>query len=338
MKCAVLSATEKLEIIERDAPVCGPDDVVVAVDVCGVCRTDRKAFHMGQRDLVMPRILGHEIVGTIHEVGEKVVDFQPGDRVQVYPGVVCGVCDYCIIGDDHLCDDMQIIGFHLDGGFTELMHIRGGSLYKIPEHLDSRTASLAEPLACSLNIQKRLAVDRAETVVLFGAGPLGALSAQLARHFGAGSIIVVEPMAARRETASLYSDHQLDFNEDTAAQIMEITHGRGADIVLPCCPGNDPFVMGLEVAAKRGRLGFFSGLTDATSINNHALNNIHYRELSVVGSYGCSSIDDRESLELLAAGKVGMAGLPTLDISWEELPEILSHLEPFEHIFTFFRP
>jgi L-iditol 2-dehydrogenase len=143
----------------------------------------------------------------------------------------------------------------------------------------------------------------------------------------------------RRRIAARFSDCQFDFNEQTIPLLMEFTHGRGADAILPCCPGNAPFLMGLNIAAKRGKLGFFSGLTDRTaSITNSALNIIHYRELTVTGAYGCSSAHVREALDLLAAHKVSMEGVPSLDISWQELPVILSRLEPSEHIITFFNP
>lgn len=342
MKCAVLTSAKQLEIIERAPPVCGPADVVVSVEVCGVCRTDRKAFHMGQRDLVMPRVLGHEIVATIQQTGAKVSGLKPGERVQVSPGVVCGVCSYCTSGPDNLCDAMQIIGFHLDGGFSELLLVPGSGglagLNKIPAGLDARSAVLTEPLACCVNLQKRLGLKDTQTVVIFGGGPLGLLSAQLARHLGVEKIIIVERMKSRRALAAQFSDCQLDFDDQTASRIYELTRGKGADAVLPCCPGSAPFLLGIEIAAKRGRIGFFSGLTDSAGITHAALNAIHYKELTVTGSYGCSTADNREALELLACGKVDTKGVPSLELSWQELTLALSHLEPQEHIFTYFYP
>ena len=343
MKCAVLTSNKKLQIIEREYPVCGPYDVIVAVETCGVCRADRKAFNTGQRDLIMPRVLGHEIVGHVHQIGAKVTDLSIGDRVQVSPGIFCGSCEYCLKGDDHLCNQMRIIGFHLDGGFAQFLHVpwngcQSTILNKIPSHLDSKSAALTEPLACSLNLQKRLIMSNAQTVVIFGAGPLGLLSAQLAHSLGAERIVIVEPMASRRALAARFSDCQLDFNEHTVSQIAALTHNRGADVVLPCCPGNASLIMALQVTAKRGRIGFFSGLTDEADITNSALNSIHYRELTMVGAYGCSSADNREALAILASGKVNTADMPSADISWSQLPQVLSHLEPYEHIFTYFNP
>jgi len=343
MKCAVMTSLKGLEIAGREEPPCGPGDVIVAVEVCGVCRTDRKMFNIGQRDLVLPRILGHEIVGIVKEIGANVTGFQQGDRVQISPGVFCFSCEYCISGADHLCDKMKIIGFHLDGGFAELLRVPVISndspiLNKIPGSLDCESACLAEALACSINLQKRMDLEKAETMVVFGGGPLGVLSAQLARFLGVKRVAVVEQMESRRNFASRFSDCQFGFDHKTAQNIMDFSKGRGVDAVISCCPSSSALQMGLEVAAKRSRIGFFSGLTDNAGISNSTLNIIHYKELNIIGSYGCSLSDNREALALLASGHVSAMGAPSLNISWRELPEILARLEPQEDVFTFFHP
>jgi len=338
MKCAVLAKPKTLEIIDKPPPELTPNEVLLDIIVCGVCRTDRKCFSLGQRDLVMPRVLGHEIIGRAASVGEYVTGVNTGDIVHVHPGVFCGKCAYCKDGNDHLCDQMRIIGFHLDGGFSEQTLVSGKLLNKAPAGIDALNASLAEPLACSFNIQKRMEINKAETMVIFGAGPLGILSAQLARHLGAKQIAIVEPADSRRRIAERFCDFVTGFGTDTEKQILDWAKGRTVDAVLPCCPGNDPFTLGVRLLSKRGRMGFFSGLTDTAPVPNAALNNIHYGELSVIGSYGCSLSDCKYALELLGAGICGIKGAPYKEISWEGLPETLSNTDPQENIFTFFKP
>ena len=338
MKCAVLTSIGKLEIIERDVPETGSFGILITVEICGVCRTDRKAFFMGQRDLRMPGVLGHEIIGRVKETGARVLSVKPGDRVQVFPGVVCGECEYCKAGADNLCSELQIIGFHLDGGFSELLYLPGNAgLNIIPENTDAKAAALAEPLACCLNMQKRMNIGEAESVVVFGAGPLGNLSAQLAHALGAKKVIMVEPCESRRKFAEGYSDYQLDFNDRTASHLSDITGGKGAGAVLLCCPGSAPFEMGLFAAAKRAEIGFFSGLTEK-SISTAAINLIHYKELTVIGGYGCTQKDNRNALELLTSGRISVKGAPANTISWRELEKNLREPEPTENIFTYFRP
>lgn len=341
MKCAVLSSVGHLDIVERETPACSEFDVLVKVECCGVCRTDRKAFNMGQRDLVLPRVLGHEIAGTVAAVGSGVRSYAPGDRVAVSPGVFCGTCEYCGKWYDNLCDKMRIIGFHLDGGFAEYLLVPGIGkeppiLNKMPDRMDFATAALAEPVACALNILGRLDIGSAKSAAVFGAGPLGMLTASLINVMSGAEIIIVEPMSCRRELADLVSDRQIDADEHTAARILEITRGRGVDVVIPCCPGNAPFATALSVAAKRGRVGFFSGLTDSEGLTNSTLNLAHYRELSIAGAYGCSLSDTREALEILPRLDIG--GLPSLNVSWDELEGTVAQLAPYNHIFTYFIP
>jgi L-iditol 2-dehydrogenase len=189
-----------------------------------------------------------------------------------------------------------------------------------------------------VNLLSRLSLGEAEAVAIFGAGPAGVLAAQLARLLGARRVVVVEPDSRRRQAAAAVSDWQIGFDDQTAARLMRLTGGRGVDVAIPCCPGNAAFEVALAALAKRGRLGFFSGLTDEHGISNSNLNDIHYRELAVVGSYGCSIAHNVQALGLLAAGDVTAEGLPQRDISWDELSQALRDMQPTAHTFSFFAP
>ncbi|HAZ05967.1 MAG TPA: alcohol dehydrogenase, partial [Acetobacterium sp.] len=102
MKAVVLERPGELVIRDQDMPVCGDHEILVQVRACNICRTDLKCATMGQRDLVYPRVLGHEIAGEIIARGKKVIGHQVGQRVHVHPGISCGVCDYCKSGQDNL--------------------------------------------------------------------------------------------------------------------------------------------------------------------------------------------------------------------------------------------
>ncbi|RJS69510.1 alcohol dehydrogenase, partial [Methanophagales archaeon] len=165
MKAAVLGGIEDLKIVDIDIPACNPGDILIKVESCAICKTDVKMFHAGHRDLELPRVLGHEVAGTIVEVGKEVAEeFKVGDRVQVAPGLPCGSCPFCIRGIPNMCDKMKIIGFHHDGGFAEYMlvpanGVHNGCVNKIPPSLSFEEASLAEPIACCINALKRCRVE-----------------------------------------------------------------------------------------------------------------------------------------------------------------------------------
>ncbi len=330
MKAALLKGIKDLIITRVQTPKCKKGEVLVKVEACGICRTDMKAYNYGQRDLQLPRVLGHEITGTVVELGEGVTQTKLGERVQVAPGLPCGSCHYCLRGLHQMCDFVQIMGFHYDGGFAEYVLVPAngvshGVINEIPNHLSFEEATLTEPLACSINMQDAVRISLGDTVIIFGAGPLGILNAILARARGAGIVILIEIDEARLGFAK---NRGFDccinsLQADPLKKVMEITGGRGADVVIPCCPCPTTFGDGLTMLAKRGRFGFFSGLLIGSEPFQVDLNIIHYRELRVYGAYGCSAQHNRNAIELLGSGIIQVKDMITRTIP---LDKVLSGL------------
>lgn len=325
MKAALLEAIEKLSLTNIDTPQCGPGEVLIKTMACGICRTDLKCFTQGQRDLKTPRILGHEVAGIVTAIGGEVAGISVGDRVQVSPGIPCGRCSYCLKGQDNLCDSIQILGFHVNGGFAEYLLIpaegvKNGVIQAIPNHISFAEAALTEPLACSVNMQNSLNISSEDCLLIIGGGPLGIFNAKLARAKGVKKIILAEIQEKRIKNAEKFEfDDIIKVNEtDLSGKIMQVTKGMGVDVTIPCCPGLEPFSQGINVLAKRGRLGFFSGLTTDAAFGLD-LNSLHYKELLVVGAYGCSLAHNKEALRLIAEDKVFVKNMITRRLSLDEV-------------------
>lgn len=325
MKAALLEAIEKLSLTNIDTPQCGQGEVLIKTMACGICRTDMKCFTQGQRDLKMPRILGHEVAGIVAAIGCEVAEISVGDRVQVSPGIPCGSCSYCLKGQDNLCDSIQIVGFHVNGGFAEYLLIpaegvKNGVIQAIPNHISFAEAALTEPLACSVNMQNSLNISSEDCLLIIGGGPLGILNAKLARANGVKKIILAEIHERRIKNAEKFEfDYIINLNKTgLSSKIMQVTKGTGVDVTIPCCPGMEPFSQGINVLAKRGRLGFFSGLTAITAFGLD-LNSIHYKELLVFGAYGCSLAHNKEALRLIAEDKVPVKNMITRRLSLDEV-------------------
>ncbi|WP_148136110.1 zinc-dependent dehydrogenase [Candidatus Formimonas warabiya] len=327
MKAALLEKLGTLSVMEMETPKCAEGEVLIKVEACGICRTDMKCFSYGQRDLKLPRILGHEIAGTVADTGPGVTGISIGERVQIAPGLPCGKCDFCKRGWDHLCSSVQIMGFHYHGGFAEYVlvpahGVKNGVLNPIPEGLSCTEAALTEPLACCVNMQESLDTGPGDVMLIFGAGPLGILNAKLARLRGVKQIILIEPNEDRRRKAK---DREFDYclNAYHTEEIRLFTQEKEINVIIPCCPGMEPFGQAINLLGKRGRLGFFSGL-----MGDHQgqadINLIHYKELSVCGAYGCSSGHNRTALSYLAEGKVKVKDMITRRIG---LDEVMSGLE-----------
>ena len=158
---------------------------------CSTCGTDVKIFYNGHQNLTPPRTIGHEIAGEIVEVGADVnatygSNWQVGDRVQVIAAVPCGDCYECRKGWMAVCQNQTSMGYQYDGGFAEYMIVprqvlKVDGLNRIPDNVGYDEASAAEPFACAINAQELLGIEEGDTVVVFGAGPIGCMHIRIAR-------------------------------------------------------------------------------------------------------------------------------------------------------------
>ncbi|WP_400208569.1 alcohol dehydrogenase catalytic domain-containing protein [Candidatus Methanomassiliicoccus intestinalis] len=326
MKAALLSSPQELTITEVAKPTCPDGGLLLKVEACAICPTDLKMWRRGQRDLVYPRILGHEVAGTVVE--DRSGKYAVGDRVQVWPGVACGTCAACAKGMDNMCAEQGIIGFNYDGGFAEYMAVPAGNVLRsgvnlIPEHVSFEEAALTEPLACCVHALERCALTAGETILIFGAGTMGQLATAAAMGKGCQTI-VVEPSAERKNlpaTAVFSPDHHL------YEKVMEVTAGRGADVVLLTTPQAAIDNNLLNMTAQGGRICIFSGLNVKSPERIIDMNTIHYHELSLVGAYGCTSSSNTHALAMIADGLIDVRRFIQKRVSLEQLQSGLEAIE-----------
>jgi len=326
MKAAVLEKPGRLAIKELPDPSCPPGGVVVKVLASQVCSTDLHMWQRGHPALRCPRILGHEIAGVVAKSSSEVQGFKRGDKVQVYPGISCGTCRFCCQGRENLCPSIRILGFSVDGGFGQYLAlpekaINNGCLNPVTYALSAAEAAMAEPLACCLNGLEKVALKEGETVLVLGAGPIGCLFAMVAKHHGSGKVILLEKDPGRISQAGQGLEVDLlDANKvDVVDAVMELTEGQGADVVVTCFREAALEYPLLDLAAQGGRVLMFSGISADKGVVPTDLNAVHYRELALVGAYGCTSVQCQRALGFMADG---------LDVSWLISQRVaLHHLE-----------
>ena len=197
MQAVVVKAIGAFDLVEVEKPDPQAGMVLVKVAVAGMCRTDLKIVEAGHRDLVLPRIPGEEVVGTVVAVGPGVDSGLLDRRVYVYPGVRCGQCHQCRRGAENLCSRMQIMGFHRDGGFAEYVAVPVESVIPLANDLSFECAVFAEPLSCCLNALELAQLGPGEKVGIWGAGPAGLLLGRAAAAMGAEPTLI-EPLEYRR--------------------------------------------------------------------------------------------------------------------------------------------
>ena len=319
MKVARFHAPGDIRIEDAPEPSPGPGDVKIRVRACSTCGTDVKIFKFGHHHIVPPRVMGHEIAGEGAEVGADVTGWAPGDRVQVIAAIPCGKCAECRRGRMTICPNQESMGYHYDGGFAEYMVVPAkvlavDGLNRVPDGLGYAEASAAEPLACVLNGQQLARVGAGDDVVVVGSGPIGCLHVRLARSRGAARVFLVELNRGRLEQAAalVRPDGVVCGSEvDAVNEILKLTDGRGADVIITAAASGTAQEQALLMAARQGRISFFGGLPKDNPVIACDSNLVHYRELTIVGANGSSPAHNAEALRLIATGAVPVSDLIT---------------------------
>lgn len=334
MKAAVLEAVGVMKVKDIPQPKCGEDEVVIKVAACAVCGTDVKVYHHGHKHIRPPRVTGHEISGTVVEVGKNVSGLKSGDRVAVAPAVPCGECRYCRRGAQGMCDNLLAIGYQWDGGFAEYMAVparavRTGCVNKVPDNMSLEEAAIAEPLACCINAQELAWVGLGQSVVVIGAGPIGCFHVQLARANGATRVFLVDISAERLAMSRIVSpDASIDGSAgDPIKAVMDLTDGNGADVVITACSSGKAQEQALQMVAKRGVVNFFGGLPKDKPYIQFDSNLTHYREFYVIGNHGSSPQHNQLAINLIAAGKINAKQLISHRFSIDETLEGIATTE-----------
>jgi L-iditol 2-dehydrogenase len=326
MKAAVYLGPEKIEIREVEKPVCGKGEVLLKVSACAVCGTDVRIYYHGQKNVVPPRITGHEIAATIAEVGSGVKGYKEGERVTAVTSVGCGKCRFCQKGVFNLCDEPKYLGYYYDGGFAEYMKVpaeavNGNNILKVPDKIDFPEIAVIEPLSCVINGQDYLNIQDQDTVVVFGAGPIGCMHAELAKVRGAKQVVLADISDTRLELIKNFKGIKI-FNsskKDAVKEIMELTGDAGADVIITACSAGIVQEQALQMAAKRARISFFAGLPKDNPYIKFDSNIVHYKEVSVFGAFASYRKQYEEALALIETGKIEAKKFITHQFSLDDI-------------------
>jgi L-iditol 2-dehydrogenase len=319
MRVARFHAPGDIRLEEAPEPDVTAGELKIRVRNCSTCGTDVKISRFGHHHIVPPRVMGHEVAGEIVQVGADVTGWSTGDRVQVIAAIPCGRCRECLRGRMTVCPDQESIGYHYDGGFAEYMIVPAkvlavNGVNRIPDGVSFAEASTAEPLACVLNGQQLAQVGSGDDVMVIGSGPIGCLHVRMARAHGAGRVFLAELNPDRLEqAASLVKPDAAICSADTdvVQAALDLTEGRGPDVVITAAAAAAAQEQALRMAARRGRISFFGGLPKDNPIIACDSNLVHYRELTIVGANGSTPAHNARALELIASGQVPVDDLIT---------------------------
>lgn len=328
MKAYIMDEERNMLVKDMPEPAPTESNAIVEVKYASICGTDMRTYRSGNEKITPPRILGHEVVGIVKHAGAfaQANDIHEGDRVTIAPAIGCGNCWPCQTGHTNMCDHLQTIGFQYEGSFAEQIEvpwqaIKMGNVIKVPDNVPDMAAVLAEPTACALNAQQYLKIQEGDYVVIYGSGYIGCIHAELAKMSGAGKIIMVEIAEERAKIAERMIPGIYMINpkeQNTVDEVMKITGGRGANVVITALSVPSCHTEAQQIAAKMGRISLFGGIAgDGKGYIDSNL--IHYKELAVHGVHATTPAYMRQILGYVSEGKLDLEKYVTKVVKLEDI-------------------
>ncbi len=333
MRVAELYQPHHFRLIEGIPAEPGPGEIQVKVDGVGICGSDLHYFSsgaIGDLPCTYPMVLGHEPAGTVTKTGPGVTGWSAGDRAALEPAIYCYHCEFCLTGHHNVCSHIRFMSMPQDPGFfRECVNLPAANLLPLPAGMSVEEGTLFEPLAVALHSLKIGAMRLGETVVVFGAGPIGLLTVAMLRLSGAGRIWSVEPVAARRELAlKMGADAAIDPAAAGPVQVLlRETGRRGVDAAFDCAARGESLDQCIRVTRNAGRV-VMTGIPSASrvALDFHTMRR---KELAML-NVRRSNHDSEAALELLHERRALFAPLVTHSMPLERIESAFEMLERHE--------
>lgn len=270
-------------------PEIRPSDVLVRVRTAAICGTDVHIYGWTQFarnvGVPLPLIFGHEFSGEVVEVGRNVSYVKAGDIVAGETHIPCGVCYQCRTGNQHICQNVKILGVHVNGAFAEYVAVPGVCAWKLPANLSFDIGAMYESLGVAVHA---IFADRiaGQSVVVFGCGPIGLFAIGLAEFSGATQVIAVDIVEerlhlARKMGATIVINAK---EEEVEQKVLDLTRGIGVDVFVELSGSPAAIKQGLSVLRKGGRVSLV-GLPSSTA-ELDLVNDVIYKEAHIYGITG----------------------------------------------------
>ena len=305
-KVALLTGEKKVEIVEKELKHPIGKQVLVKVDSCAICTVEQRIYNGVMKRY--PFAGGHEVAGTVAEVGEAVKSLKKGDKVAARLLTSCGECHFCRSGHENQCVISFIANVHEGvggpGGFAEYVMMDSEKMYKVADGLDLTHAALTEPLACCVHSVNNANIGLGEDVVVIGVGIMGAFHIKLAKLRGA-RVIACEVDTDRLEIAKkMGADILVNSKEvDSVEKVKELTDGRGADVVFCTAALTKLAEDSIQMVSKVGRVIMYSSFHPDNPIDL-SVNKVHSTEMNITGAVNANRRDFLAATRLLSSRMV----------------------------------
>jgi len=262
-------------------PSVGPGEALIKVEACGFCGSDISIIAGTHPRAQAPLIIGHEFSGTIVELAEKNPSFAVGDHVTTYPLISCGLCHACTHGNPHVCRQLKLFGFDVDGGMAEFVKLPIASLMKLPVGMSAQIGALIEPLAVAVHGVDRFPTAEAEVAVVLGAGPIGLLTALVAKVREIPTVLISDVLPSRLKLAQSVGLDAVNAGDELRSRVMELTNNNGADVVYECAGHPSSALEMTAVTRSRGTIVNLGVFKKPVAVD---MQEINFKEIKVIGS------------------------------------------------------
>lgn len=327
MLVANLPEAYKVEYLDRPIPQVEAGMVLVENLHLGVCASDQQIYHGQHKYMTFPLVMGHEIMGNVVAVGEGVADYQIGDRVIVQPQVVCGTCYPCSVGRFNVCENLKVLGVHMDGFACEYTQVSPWNLHKLPDGVSNVDGALIEPLAVGMGSVRRAGNLKGANVAVIGAGIIGNFTAQCAKAMGADKVLISDIIPKKLAAAKACGiDYCVNAKEISLKDAIDLHFGafRKADVIIDCAASAGSFQSALEAARKNSVYVISGNFKQEVPFN---VPTIQRSEISIVGHMMYVKEDFYESIRCLDEGLITTEGLITQRFPLSQYHEAFSYAD-----------
>ena len=330
MTAAVLYGKEDIKIEQVPIPKVGKGEVLVKVAVALTDGTDLKVFQRGYhaKMIVPPALFGHELAGTIVEVGEGVKNFRRGMRVVALNSAPCGACYFCRRAQENLCEDLLFN----NGAYAEYIKIPERivrkNMLEVPDNISFEAAAMTEPLACVVRGLDETNAKIGDIVAVIGGGPIGLSFMQVARIAGCHVIAVVkhDQQVAAAKHFGAHEVVQINKTSDAVQAVRALTPDhRGPDIVIEAVARPQTWEWSVDMVRRGGVVNLFGGPPKGTMVSFDT-NRLHYSDLTLKASFHHTPASVRKAFRLICEGKVKSADYVTGQASLTNLSDVLKRM------------
>ena len=323
---AVLEQPEKVSFKEVHKPKPSASKVLIKVKRIGICGSDIHAYYGKHPYIKCPIVQGHEFSGQIVEIGESVKGLKVGENVTVMPQLVCGRCYPCSHGNYNICNELRVIGCQAEGAAQEYIAVEASLVVELPRRMSYEEGAMVEPVAVGTHAVSRLGSVRGLNILVLGAGPIGNLTAQVAKGKGAKAVMITDVSDYRLKIAQECGiDFALNPTRSSLLEALQTSFGDShADAIMECVGVEETIGQAIQVARKGTDIIVVGVFGKRPTVD---IGQVQDKELRLIGTLMYKQEDYQTAIRLIRSGRINLNPLMSKHFPFKEYGQAYEFIE-----------